>query len=119
MRENTSKVVNSMIAVHFPPGFNIYRKDRRDGYGGVLLGVSSNLVSQQIQIESDVELVAAKIINEKKDIIIGALYRPPNSDQLYMDNLTHHIEQISASNQGVPVWIAGDVNLPDINWVTD
>ena len=29
----------------FPPGFDVYRKDRNDGYGGVLLAVNSSLVN--------------------------------------------------------------------------
>ena len=26
----------------FPPGYHVYRKDRADGYGGVLLGISTS-----------------------------------------------------------------------------
>ena len=36
-----------------------------------------------------------------------------------MDSLIKHIEDICTSNPGTPIWIAGDVNIPDINWSTD
>ncbi|XP_072051686.1 uncharacterized protein [Amphiura filiformis] len=103
----------------FPPGYNLYRKDRKDGWGGVLLGVHSSLISQQLQIESEAEFVGAKIISGKQTIIIGALYRPPSSKQPYMNVLNQVIEEICVSNPGVAVWIAGDANLPDIDWATD
>ncbi|XP_072051490.1 uncharacterized protein [Amphiura filiformis] len=60
----------------FPPGYNLYRKYRKDGWGGGLLGVHSSLICQQLKIESEVEFVGAKITSGKQTIIIGALYRP-------------------------------------------
>ncbi|XP_072030615.1 uncharacterized protein [Amphiura filiformis] len=73
----------------------------------------------QLQIESEAEFVGAKIISGKQTIIIGALYRPPSSKQPYMNVLNQVIEEICVSNPGVAVWIAGDANLPDIDWATD
>ena len=60
----------------FSPGFNVYRKDRNDDYGGVLLLVNFSLVSHQSDIQSDAEFVEAKIISGKQSVIIGALHRP-------------------------------------------
>ena len=76
-------------------------------------------MSQDIDVDSETELVAAKILCGKQSIIIGATYRPPRTKQAYMDSLIKHIEDICTSNPGAPTWIAGDVNLPDINWSTD
>ncbi|XP_072018350.1 uncharacterized protein [Amphiura filiformis] len=36
-----------------------------------------------------------------------------------MNVLNQVIEEICVSNPGVAVWIAGDANLPDIDWATD
>ena len=103
----------------FPPGFDVYRKDRTDGYGGVLFAVNSSLVSHQLDIQSDAEFVATKIISGKQSVIIGALYRPTNNSQTYMDSLNLAIEDVCTSNPGSAIWISGDINLPDIDWATD
>ena len=34
----------------FPPDYHVYRKDRADGYGGVLLGISTSLSCNKIEI---------------------------------------------------------------------
>ena len=103
----------------FPPEFNVYRKDRKDGYGGVLLAVHTSLISNQLDIATDAEYIAAKILNDKQSIIIGALYRPPSSKQDYMDALNKAIEDTCISNPTTGVWISGNINLPDIDWATD
>ena len=103
----------------FPPGYNVYRKDRIDGYGGVLLAVSASLNSHQVDITSDAEAVAAKVVNgptNNNSVIFGAVYRPPNTDQQYLDNMNQFIRDVCTSNPGAAVWIGGDMNLPDINW---
>ena len=58
----------------FPPGYDIYRRDRKDGYGGVLLAIHSSLNNHQITIQFDTEIVAAKIINDKQSIVLASLY---------------------------------------------
>ncbi|XP_072043470.1 uncharacterized protein [Amphiura filiformis] len=103
----------------FPPDYNVFRKDRNDGWGGVLLAIHTSLVSHQLDIKPDAEIVAAKIINGKQSIILGALYRPPSTKQDYMEALNKAIEDICLSNPNTAVWIAGDANLPDIDWPTD
>ena len=74
----------------FPPGYHVYRKDRADGYGGVLLGISTNLNSNKIEIETEGEFVAANVLSSKHAIIFAAAYRPPRSDQTYMDTVNHY-----------------------------
>ena len=65
----------------FPPGYDLYRRDGKDGYGGVLLAIHSSLNSHQLNIKTDTEFIAAKIINKNQPIIVGALYRLPNKQQ--------------------------------------
>ena len=57
----------------FPPGYDVYRRDRKDGWGGVLLGIHSSLNSYQIDIETNAEFVAAKIVNGNQNIVVAAL----------------------------------------------
>ena len=97
----------------FPPNYNIYRRDRRDGFGGVLVEVKADIVSDHLDVEINTESVNTSIALEKgKQLIVGALYRPPSSSIEYMDNMctTRHKKAI--------FWVGGDLNLPDINWTT-
>ena len=57
----------------FSPGYHVYRKDRADGYGGVLLGISTSLSSNKIETEN--KFVAAKVLSSKHAIIFAAAYR--------------------------------------------
>ena len=47
---------------------------------------------------------------------IVASYRPPSSSDDYLVNLCKHLEFIKNSHPNSAFWVAGDVNLPDINW---
>ena len=71
----------------FPPGYHVYRKDRADWYGGVLMGISTSLSSNKIEIEAEGEFVAANVLGSKHVIIFAAAYRPQRSDQTYMDTV--------------------------------
>ena len=103
----------------FPPEYEVYRKDRKDGYGGVLLAIHKSLISSQINEHSEAEIIFASI--ETKDssspLIVGAAYRPPSEKSLdYSDNLFRPISSIMKKYHSSPIWIGGDFNLPDINW---
>jgi hypothetical protein len=103
----------------FPPNYDLYRKDRSGGHGGVLLGIHCSLTSHQIDLDHDAEIVAAKIISGKQHVVVGAFYRPTNNDTTYMNLLNQTIEDLCTSNPTAAVWISGDGNLPDIDWDTD
>ena len=83
----------------FQPWFSVYRKDRKDGYGGVFLAVKNGLISEEITI-------------------VGALYRPPNSDIEYAQDVIAFLERVVNKHPKAVHWLAGDYNLPDINWET-
>jgi hypothetical protein len=38
-----------------PPNYNIYRRDRRDGFGGVLIAVKADKVSDHLDVEINTE----------------------------------------------------------------
>jgi hypothetical protein len=44
-----------------PPNYTIYRNDRKDGYGGVLIGVRSDIISSEYVNSKNIELVAVKV----------------------------------------------------------
>ena len=51
-------IFNSEI---FPPGYTTYRKDREDGYGGVLIAVKDNFISEKLDVPSDTDSVYIRI----------------------------------------------------------
>jgi hypothetical protein len=105
----------------FPENYKIYRKDRKDGYGGVLIAVKDDIVSEEITVGGDTEVVFTKLTLEgnKTQIVVGALYRPPSSDMSYMESLCEAIKSTTNSHRRAITWLGGDLNLPDINWKTE
>ena len=49
------------------------------------MGISTSRISNKIETEG--EFVAAKMLSSKHAIIFAAAYRPPMSDQTYMDTV--------------------------------
>ena len=103
----------------FPPGYHVYGKDRADWYGGVPLGISTSLSSNKIEIEIEGEFVAAKVLCSKHAIIIAAAYRPPMSDQTFVDTVDQTLSTLCHKFSNMPIWIGGDMNLPGIEWETE
>ena len=105
----------------FPPNFVVYRRDRgKRGYGGILIAVNKDLVSEQLVInDCGCEVIAVKILSQGKSTILVSFYRPPNSGSQYMSNLCEIFRSICKDHTKSPIWIAGDMNLPDIDWATD
>ena len=62
----------------FPPNYNVYRKDREDGYGGVFIACGRNIFSENLPINTDCELVVCRIqLSNLRSLIICSIYRPP------------------------------------------
>ena len=96
---------------------SIYCRDRDDGYGGVFIACCDTLASHDILIECTSELVACQIqLANHSSLIACSVYRLPSSSVSYLQNLCQQIEMIKTKFPNSALWIAGDVNLPDINW---
>ena len=78
--------------------------------------IKSDITFEQVSINTSAELLAVLVMTNKnsKALIVSA-YRPPNSDPDSAACLCDAIRSIAEANPGVPLWIAGDLNLPDIN----
>ena len=101
----------------FPPNNCVNRKDRSDGFGGVLVAVRSGIVCDRINEHITTEAVYTSLTLEKtKQLIIGAIYRPPSSDLDYMESICRDLEATVDSHKKSVIWVGGDLNLPDINW---
>ena len=69
-------------------GYEIFRIDRSDGYGGVLIAVKRKLVYELVAVEDDCELVAVKINCKYNSLIVAALYITKTRLFKYTENFT-------------------------------
>ena len=83
------------------------------------MGISTSLNSNKIEIEAEGEFVAAKVLGSIYAIIFADAYRPPRSDQTYMDTVNQNLSTLCHKFSNMPMWIGGGMNLPDIEWETD
>lgn len=102
-----------------PPGYMIYRKDRKDGTGGgVFILIADKFISSDpdVPCPPEVEMVWAQLqVVGSKKLSICAFYRPPNkTDAKYLEALDKAINHANISNGHI--WIGGDFNLDGIDW---
>ena len=104
-----------------PPGYNPpIRRDRLDGYGGVLLATKQDLVDSEIKLETDSELVATKIeLYQQQPLIVVSGYRPTNNDLTYAQRFCQDLRHIASKFPSATLWLSGDLNLPDISWIDE
>jgi hypothetical protein len=77
-----------------------YRKDRWGGYGGVLVAVKSDYISELIDTENNTESIFIKIsLHNNKSLIVGSIYRPPNSDINYMEKIKSIVDNVLRKNR--------------------
>ena len=102
----------------FPAGYSLFRKDRSDGYGGVLLAFKKDLtvIEYEVSNVNECELVACTLNLEDQRVIICSIYRPPSSDISYTKDLITLLEDIAINNPTASIWIGGDINLPNVDW---
>lgn len=96
-------------------GYNVYRADRGSRGGGVATYVSANLSSELIIAnESPVhfECLFVRIcFHQSKRLIIGNIYRPPNSLSESTNNILSTINSLNCSDE---IIVLGDFNR---NWL--
>lgn len=97
-----------------PPGFKILRKDRGSRGGGVAIIVKRDLVCNLIENSSNIESVWCKVKLPNIEILIGAVYRPPGSGFDFIEKLNNFLIKTRANNHNFI--IAGDLNVPGIDW---
>ena len=104
----------------FPAPFNmtVQRRDRPTNSGkggGVLIATRPELtVKPRPDLDTDCEITWIQLqLSNCKSILISAFYRPPSSDQAILEKLELSLSLIPPDKL---IWIAGDFNLPDIDW---
>ena len=77
----------------FPDSYNVYRKDRKDGYGGVFLACHSKLPSKIIPLDTESEVMACCIeLSNTQNIILYSIYKPPSSSYAYLQQLCNYLQ---------------------------
>ena len=56
-------------------------------------------------------------LTDRTSLIACSVYRPPSSDASYLQELCQQLATIQANYPNSALWIGGDINLPDINWL--
>ena len=103
-----------------PDHYLATRKDRSDGYGGVIIIYKDNLLVDEIQ-HKDTEMISIKVETFEKPIILTSCYRSPSNkrkDDVENLNLIEGLRLLKKKHKNTPMWICGDFNLPDIDWKT-
>ena len=107
-------ITNSEV---FPPNFSAYRKDSNRHRGGVFILVKNNISSSVIDIDTSIEIIWVKLhTNNKKDLIFGSFYCPPNSPASVLDELYTSICLIKSKFPASIIYLGGDFNCPGIDW---
>ena len=63
-------------------------RDRKDGWGVVLIIIKNNLIAEKIASSMLCEIVAVKLSTHRQPIIISACYRPPKNSISNLKQLT-------------------------------
>ncbi|XP_072022921.1 uncharacterized protein [Amphiura filiformis] len=115
----TETWLNSSIldAELFPPEYAIFRKDRPDGWGGVLIAVKGLSCHLLDDLNSDSECIWVRVeCGPKKKVYVGAFYNPDTSHEP-IDLLNLSLSKLHQKTKGnCEIWLGGDFNLKDINW---
>ena len=93
------------------PGYVVFRKDRSRNGGGVVLYIREvhNVTEKAEVVPSELEAVCIEINKPKtKPIIITTIYRPPNSNVDYMNNLECYLNVLD--NENKELIVTGDLN---------
>ena len=99
-----------------PLNYTCFRRDRKDGWGGVIIIIKNELIAEQIRSAMLSEVVAVNIITHRQPIVIAACYRTPKNSISDLKQLTTKWQDLLLQQKNSPFWVGGDFNLPDIDW---
>ena len=94
--------------------YTSYRRDRADGWGGVIIITKKNLTVEEVKINKDCEMVVIKVEAYQKPVIFASCYRSPKNTKNEL--IFEEIKRLASMHRKNPTWICGDSNLPDIDW---
>ncbi|XP_066934925.1 uncharacterized protein, partial [Clytia hemisphaerica] len=100
---------------YLPSTYTATREDRDDGYGGVIIIRKKELKIEEIRVQSS-DIVAIKVITYEKPVLVCACYRSPSNKKEDNKVIINKLNDLLKKHKNNPIWLAGDFNLPDIDW---
>jgi len=101
----------------FPNKFHVFRKDRADGYGRILLACRDSITCQELTFDTNSEAVVCQAtLSRHQSVIICSFYRPPNNNIRSVKDLCDLFTNIITKYPNIPIWLADDLNLSNIDW---
>ncbi|XP_038046033.1 uncharacterized protein LOC119720442 [Patiria miniata] len=114
----TDAVLDAEINI---PNYTVFRNDRSNRRGGgVLLGCHNAFeCRRRSDLEhDDLELLWVEVrLSNRSKMLFGVFYRPPDSGVQPLENLADTLT--NASRHFNTIYIAGDFNLPSLQWDSD
>ena len=85
-----------------------------------MIAIKTGLVAERISIMSPCEMVGVKIQTaQPHPLVVLGVYRPRDNNSDYTNCMCDAISSIARKFPNSPLWIAGDTNLPYVNWQTN
>ena len=104
-------------------GYNMFRKDRAKGGGGLLVYISATIPSRKLTLPTTyktLEAIAVDVKIGRRDILILSIYRPPNSSKKESKTCGNYLQRVESELNSICQWacfkkktfiIVGDLNL--------
>lgn len=101
--------------------YNIFRRDRGSNGGGVLIATRTSVQGEEIYKDDEYEALAVSINlgNKIGKVKCVCVYRPHDAEdnaEVLLKIKQNIVDVNSNGSTELPVIIAGDLNLPHINW---
>ena len=111
----SSTVSSSEISLS---GYNIFRKDRKDGYGGVLLALRDNISAKEYPLDSNCKIMACEVFLVTVLALLSAPFMGRLHLMLYIFKIcAHSLENLLGI---ILILLYGYqeicINLPNIDW---
>jgi hypothetical protein len=102
------------------PGYTTFRADRdKRARGGVAIYLHNTIPADMVKVYSNSYCEVALIYNANSNFLLVGVYRPPLAPLDMFDDCLCVIQDFINGITGVPeLYIAGDFNLPFIDWST-
>ena len=97
-------------------GYQCYRRDRGSRGGGIVVYVKSDIVSNYRMDLIPISPYFNEILNHSGSFFLVTFYRPPNADQLFIDNFTHVLNNVKGINLDSKLCLLCDLIMPGIHW---
>jgi len=70
-----------------------------------------------MELDTECEVIACEVeLPKGPSLVLLIVCRPPYDDLPYMEDLCDILSRVFLKYKNSAIWIAGDFNLPNINW---